>query len=71
MMKNVRHTLKSYLCMRESLVQDNGHSLVPVPKRSVFSEIMTEVPLVNDDPAHQDFVFQQDEERIERLLHQD
>ena len=26
--------VKSYLCMRESLVQDNGHSLVPIPKRS-------------------------------------
>ena len=34
MKKNVWHTLKSYLCMQESLVQDNGHSLVPVPKRS-------------------------------------
>ena len=28
------HALKSYLCMQESLVQDNGHLLVPVPKRS-------------------------------------
>ena len=28
--------LKSYLCVRGSLVQDNGHSLVPVPKRSGF-----------------------------------
>ena len=26
--------LKSYLCMQGSLVQDNGHSLVPVPRRS-------------------------------------
>ena len=32
--KNVWYTLKSYLCMQGSLVQDNGHSLVPVPKRS-------------------------------------
>ena len=34
MKKNVWHTRKSYLCMHGSLVQDNGHSLVPVPKRS-------------------------------------
>ena len=34
MKKHVWHTLKSNLCMQESLVQDNGHSLVPVPKRS-------------------------------------
>ena len=34
MNKNVWQTLDSYLCMQENLVQDNGHSLVPVPKRS-------------------------------------
>ena len=34
MKKNVWHTLKSYLCMHESLVQDNGHLLVQVPRRS-------------------------------------
>ena len=28
------HTPKSYLCLQGSLVQDNGHSLVPVLKRS-------------------------------------
>ena len=34
MNKNVWHTLKSYLCMQGSLVQDNGHSLVPVLRKS-------------------------------------
>ena len=32
--KNVWHMLKSYLCMQGSLVQDNGHSLVPVLRKS-------------------------------------
>ena len=34
MKKNVWHTLESYLCMKGSLVQDNGHSLVPVLRKS-------------------------------------
>ena len=34
MKKNVWLTLKSYLCMQGSLVQDNGHSLVPVLRKS-------------------------------------
>ena len=34
MKKNVWHTVKSFLCMQGSLVQENGHSLVLVPKRS-------------------------------------
>ena len=37
----------------------------------VLSEIKTEVPLENDDPANQNFVLQQFEERIERLSQQD
>ena len=41
-----------------------GQSIVP-------SEIKTEVPLENDDPAYQNFVLQQYEERIERLTQQD
>ena len=32
--KNVWQMLKSYLCMQENLVKDNGHSLVLVSKRS-------------------------------------
>ena len=37
----------------------------------VLSEIKTEVPLENDDPAYQNFLLQQYEERIERLSQQD
>ena len=34
MNKNFWHTLESYFCMQGGLVQDNGHSLVPVLKNS-------------------------------------
>ena len=37
----------------------------------VLSEIKTEVPLDNDDPAYQNFPLQQYEERIERLSQPD
>ena len=37
----------------------------------VLSEIKTEVPLENDDPAYQNFLLQRYEERIERLSHTD
>ena len=37
----------------------------------VLSEIKTEVPLENDDPAYQNFLLQQYEERIERLSQTD
>ena len=37
----------------------------------VLREIKTEVPLENDDPAYQNLVLQQYEERIERLSQQD
>ena len=37
----------------------------------VLSEIKTAVPLENDDPAYQNFLLQQYEERIERLSQQD
>ena len=37
----------------------------------VLSASKTEVSLENDDPAHQNFLFQQYEERIEMLSQQD
>ena len=37
----------------------------------VFSAIKTEVSLESDDPAYQNFLFQQYEERIEKLSQQD
>ena len=45
-----------------------GHGREPkvMGQSIVLSEIKTEVPLDNDDPAYQKFVLQQFEERIER-----
>ena len=37
----------------------------------MLSEIKTEVPLENDDQAYQNFLLQQCEERIEKLIQQD
>ena len=37
----------------------------------VLSEIKTEIPLVNDDPAYQSFLLHQYEERIGKLSQQD
>ena len=37
----------------------------------VLSEIKAEIPWDNDDPAYQNFLLQQYEERIERLSQQD
>ena len=37
----------------------------------MLSPIKTEVPLESDDPAYQNFLFQQYEERIEKLSQQD
>ena len=37
----------------------------------VLSEIKTEVPLENDDPAYQNILLQRHEERIERLSQTD
>ena len=37
----------------------------------VLSAIKTEVPLESDDPAYQNFILQQYEERIEKLSQQD
>ena len=37
MKKNVWHTLESYLCMQGGLVQDTGHSLVPVLRKKWYS----------------------------------
>ena len=49
----------------------SGQLDVVIVRSIVLSEIKTEVPLENDDPAHQDFVFQQDEDRIESLSQRD
>ena len=55
----------------ESLRDRSGQPDKVMGQSIVLSEIKTEVPLENDDPAYQHFVLQQYEERIERLTQQD
>ena len=51
----------------ESLHDRSGQPDVLMGQSIVLSEIKTEVPLDNDDPAYENFPLQQYEERIERL----
>ena len=56
----------------ESLHDRSGRPDVVMGQSIVLSEIKTEVPSENDDiPAYQNFLSQQNEERIERLSQQD
>ena len=55
----------------ESLHDRSGRPDKVMGQSVVLSEIKTEVPLDNDDPAYQNFLLQQYEERIERLSQQD
>ena len=55
----------------ESLHDRSGRLDTVMGQSIVLSEIKTEVPLENDDPAYQNFLLQQYEERIERLSQQD
>ena len=55
----------------ESLHDQSGQPDVVMGQSIVLSEIKAEVPLVNDDPAYQNFLLQRYEERIERLSQTD
>ena len=55
----------------ESLHDRSGRPDMVMGQSIVLSEIRTEVLLENDDPAYQNFLLQQYEERIERLSQQD
>ena len=55
----------------ESLHDRSGRPDKVMGQSIVLSEIKTEVPLENDDPAYQNFLFQRYEEQIERLSQQD
>ena len=60
------------VCEEYETLHDRSERLDVVMGQSiVLSAIKTEVPLENDDPAYQNFLLQQDEERIERLSQQD
>ena len=56
---------------RESHHDRSGRPDKVTGQSIVLSEIKTKVPLENDDPAYQNFVLQQYEERIERLSQPD
>ena len=55
----------------ESLHDRSGQLDKVMGQSIVLSEIKTEVPLENDDPAYQNFLLQQHEERIERVSQTD
>ena len=55
----------------ETLHDRSGRPDVVMGQTIVLSAIKTEVPLENDDPAYQNFIVQQYEERIEKLSQQD
>ena len=55
----------------ESLHDRSGQLDKVMGQSIVFSEINTEVPLENDDPAYQNFQLKQYEERIESLSQTD
>ena len=60
------------MCEEYASLHDRSGRLDTVMGQSiVLSEIKTEVPLENDDPANQNCLLQQYEERIERLSQQD
>ena len=51
----------------ETLHDRSGRPDVVMGQSIVLSAIKTEVPLENGDPAYQNFLLQQYEERIEKL----
>ena len=55
----------------ETLHDRSGRPDVVMGQSIVLSAIKTEVPLESDDPAYQNFLLQQYEERIEKLSQQD
>ena len=55
----------------ETLHDRSGRPDVVMGQSNVLSAIKTEVLLENDDPAYQNFLLQQYEERIEKLSQQD
>ena len=55
----------------ESLHDRSGRLDMVMGQSIVLSATKTEVPSYSDDPANQNFLLQQYEERIEKLSHQD
>ena len=59
------------MCEKYESLHERTGRLVVMGQPIVLSAIKTEVPLESDDPAYQNFLFQQYEERIEKLSQQD
>ena len=59
------------MCEEYESLHDRTVRPVVMEQSSVISAIKTEVSLESDDPAYQNFLFQQYEERIEKLSQQD
>ena len=59
------------MCEEYESLHERAGRLVVMGQSIVLSAIKTEVSLDNDDPAHQNFLFQQCEERLEKLSQQD
>ena len=61
----------TFLKNMKPFTTDRGDLYDVMGQSIVLSEIKTEVPLENEDPAYQNFLFQQYEERIEKLSQHD
>ena len=59
------------MCEEYESLHERTERPVVMGQSIVLSAIKTEVSLESDDPAYQNFLFQQDEERIEKLSQQD
>ena len=60
------------MCEEDETLNDrSGRPDVVMGQSIVLNAIKTEVSLESDDPAYQNFLFQQHEERIEKLSQQD
>ena len=58
-------------CEEYESLHERTERPVVMEQSIVLSAIKTEVSSESDDPAYQNFLFQQDEERIEKLSRQD
>ena len=65
------HGAVAEMCEEYETLHDRSGRPDVMGQSTVLSAIKTEVSLDNDDPAYQNFLFQQYEERIEKLSQQD
>ena len=65
------HGAVAEMCEEYESLHERTKRLVVMVQSIVLSAIKTEVSLESDDPAYQYFLFQQYEERIEKLSQQE